>query len=82
MSYFKVRIVYPNNQEELIEEDFFTLNKAKEYADHILGQVQYNAKFHERKIDSDGDTIAVEPYCVILEYDNNNVNVVFDTRKK
>ena len=82
MSYFKVHIIYPNAEEEIIEEDFYTLNKAIEYADHILGEVQYNAKFHASKIDKVGDEVSVEPYCLVEEIDKEGTKVVFDTRKK
>ena len=82
MSYFKVHIIYPNAEEEIIEEDFFTLNKAIEYADHVLGEVQYNAAFHAKKIDDEGDQVSVEPYCLVNEIDNSGSKVVFDSRKK
>ena len=82
MSYFKVHIIYPNAEEEIIEEDFYTLNKAIEYAEHILGEVQYNAAFHAGKIDKDGDAISVEPYCQVVEISNDGQKVVFDTRNK
>ena len=82
MSYFKVHIIYPNAEEEIIEEDFYTLSKAKEYADHILGEVQYNAAFHAKKIDFEGDVVSVEPYCQIVEISNDGQKVVFDTRNK
>ena len=82
MSYFKVHIIYPNAEEEIIEEDFYTLTKAIEYADHILGEVAYNAKFHASKIDKEGDEVSVEPYCLVEEIDKEGAKVVFDTRKK
>lgn len=82
MSYFKVHIIYPNAEEEEIEEDFYTLNKAIEYADHILGQVEYNAAYHARSIDDQGDVVDIQPYCLVKEIDNEGAKVVFDTRKK
>ena len=82
MSYFKVHIVYPNAEEEIIEEDFFTLNKAKESALHLLGQAEYNAGFHARSIDESGDVVDVNPYCLIIEINDEGPKVVFDSRQK
>ena len=82
MSYYKVHIVYPNAEEEIIEEDFYTLNKAIEYANHIFGEVEYNAYFHASKIDRDGDEVSVEPYCQVVEISNDGQKVVLDTRNK
>ena len=82
MSYYKVHIIYPNAEEEIIEEDFYTLNKAIEYGNHLLGQVQYNANFHARSIDKEGEEVDVEPYCQVIEMTNDGPKVVFDSRKK
>ena len=81
MQYYKISIVYPNGEEEEINEDFYALNKAIEYANHILGQVQYNAAFHARSKDGDGDILDIEPYCLIKEIKDSGTEVVFDTRK-
>ena len=82
MSYFKVHIIYPNAEEEIIEEDFYTLNKAIEYGKHLLGQVEYNAGFHAHKIDKEGDIVDIEPYCQVVEMNNDEEKVVFDSREK
>ena len=39
MLYYKVEITYPNGEVEEVDEDFYILNKAKESAEHLLGQV-------------------------------------------
>ena len=80
MVIYKVQITYPNGNMEEIEEDFFSLDKAKEYAEHILGEVQYNAQFHESSFDEDGVEKVVDPYCLILARDAEKEEVVFDTR--
>ena len=82
MSIFKVIVTYPNAQMEEIEEDFYTLEKAIEYADHILGQVSYNAQFHADSFDEDGDIVRVNPYAIVEERGNEEIQVVYDTRKK
>ena len=82
MSYFKVHIIYPNAEEEIIQEDFYTLKKAIEYGEHLLGEVQYNAAFHGRSIDKEGDVVDVEPYCQVVEISNDGSKVVFDSRQK
>ena len=82
MSVFKVIVTYPNAQEEEIDEDFYQLEKAIEYAEHILGEVQYNAPFHEDSFDDEGEVISVEPFALVKELENNEAKVVYDSRKK
>ena len=82
MSIFKVIVTYPNAEVEEIEQDFYHLDKAIEYAEHILGEVQYNAPFHADSLDDDGDVISVEPYAIVKELENNEAKVVYDSRKK
>ena len=82
MAYYKVHIVYPNAEEEIIEEDFYTLNKAIESANHLLGEVEYNAAFHARSIDKSGDEVDVNPYCQVIEISNDGSKVVYDSRQK
>ena len=82
MLYYNIVITYPNAQEETIDQEFLSLRKAIEYANHILGQVNYNAKFHGRSIDADGNTIKVQPYCLITEITEAGSKVVFDTRNQ
>lgn len=82
MLYYKIHIVYPNNEEEEIDQDFLTIKKAVEYAEHILGQVKYNAAFHSKSNAKSGDAIKVEPYCLIKEFSDKGVEVVFDSRNQ
>lgn len=82
MEYYKVQVVYPNGEEEIIEEDFYSLNKAIESAKHLLGQVEYNASYHRQDIDQDGEVIKVEPYCLVKAFTNDGEKIVFDSRKK
>ena len=73
MLYYKVEITYPNGEVEEVDEDFYSLNKAKESAEHLLGQVSYNAQFH-----AGGN--AVEAFAVVKAYENEEVKIVFDSR--
>ena len=73
MQYFKIEITYPNGEIEEVDEDFFHLNKAIESANHLLGQVSYNAQFHEGGND-------VQPYAIVKEYTNDAVKIVYDSR--
>ena len=82
MSIFKVIVTYPNAEEEEIQEDFYQLEKAIEYAEHILGEVQYNAPFHADSLDDEGEVIRVEPFAIVKEFENNEAKVVYDSRKK
>ena len=82
MTLYKVHIIYPNGEEEIIDQDFLSLNKAKEYAEHILGQVMYNAKFHKSSFDGSGNERVTDPYCMVLAFDGEESKVVFDSRDK
>ena len=75
MFYFKVEITYPNGQVEEVDEDFYTLNKAIDSANHLLGQVGFNAQFHK------GGSV-VQPFAVVKSYDNNEVKIVYDSRNQ
>ena len=82
MSYFKITVTYPNAQTEEIDQDFYKLENAIDYANHLLGQVQHNAGFHKRSLDFSGRVVDVEPYCLIKEFDKGECKIVFDTRNK
>ena len=82
MSIFKVIVTYPNANIEEIEEDFYSLDKAIEYAEHILGEVAYNEPFHADSFDEDGDIVKVDPFAIIEERGNEETQVVYDSRKK
>ena len=73
MLYYKVEITYPNGEIEEVDEDFYTFKKAQESADHLLGQVKYNAQFHEGVSD-------VKPFAIVKEYNDNEVKIVYDSR--
>ena len=75
MLYYKVEITYPNGEVEELNEDFYGLEKAKECAEHLLGQVSYNAKFHKGEANT-------EPFALVKAYENNEVKIVYDSRNK
>ena len=68
-----VEITYPHGEVEEVDDDFYSLNKAKESAEHLLGQVSYNAQFH-------AGGKAVEAFAVVKAYENEEVKIVFDSR--
>ena len=82
MLYYKIHIVYPNTEEEEIDQVFLTIKKAVEYAEHILGQAKYNAMLHAKSFAKSGETIKVELYCLVKEYSDKGVEVVFDARNQ
>ena len=73
MLYFKVEITYPNGEIEEVDEDFLTLKKAQESAEHLLGQVEYNAQFHK-------GNAHVKPFAIVKEYNDSEVKIVYDSR--
>ena len=73
MLYYKVEITYPNGEIEEIDEDFLTIKKAQESAEHLLGQVEYNAQFHKGNAN-------VKPFAVVKEYNDKEVKIVYDSR--
>lgn len=73
MLYYKVEITYPNGEVEEVDEDFYSLNKAKESAEHLLGQVSYNAQFHK-------GGASTEPFALVKAYEDDDVKIVFDSR--
>lgn len=75
MLYFKVEVTYPNGEVEEVDEDFYNVKKAIETAEHLLGQVSYNAQFHK------GSAI-VNPFAVVKQYENAEVKIVYDSRNK
>ena len=75
MLYFKVEITYPNGEVEEIDEDFYSLKKAMETAESLLGQVSYNAQFHKGSSN-------VDPFAIIKQHDNEGVKIVYDSRNK
>ena len=82
MLYYKVQVTYPNGEMEDLDEDFFTLNKAIESAEHILGEVGYNASFHASFFDEDGESKDVQPFAVVLEISDEGEKIVYDSREK
>lgn len=74
MSYFKVEITYPNGEIEEVNEDFYSLKKAIESAEHLLGQVSYNAQFHKGSANT-------EPFALVKEI-GEQVKIVYDSRKQ
>ena len=76
MSIFKVIVTYPNAEVEEIDQDFYQLEKAVDYAKHILGQVQYNAQFHASR------GVNVQPYAVVKETNGKESKIVFDSRQQ
>ena len=74
MSYFKVEITYPNGEIEEVNEDFYSLKKAIESAEHLLGQVSYNAQFHKGSANT-------EPSALVKEI-GEQVKIVYDSRKQ
>ena len=64
-----------NGEIEEVDEDFYSLNKAIESADHLLGQVGYNAQFHKGGKDT-------QPYAIVKEYADNELKIVYDSRNK
>ena len=75
MSIFKVIVTYPNADVEEIDQDFFSLEKAVDYAKHILGQVQYNAQFHASR------GLSVQPFAVVKEVSGQEAKIVYDSRQ-
>ena len=75
MLIYKVEITYPNGEVEEVDEDFYSLKKAIESAEHLLGQVAYNAQFHKGSAN-------VQPFAVVKQYENNEVKIVYDSRKQ
>ena len=73
MLYFKVEITYPNGEVEEIDEDFLSLKKARESAEHLLGQVNYNAQFHKGEASNDS-------FAIVKEYNDKEVKIVYDSR--
>ena len=63
MLYCKAEITYPYGEVEEVDEDFYSQSKAKESAEHLLGQVGYNAKFHE-------GGAGTEPFAIVKAYEN------------
>ena len=82
MIVYKIQITYPNSQIEEINEEFYTLAKAKECGDHLLGQVLNNANYHEDNHDIEGFTKKVKPFYVVIARENDKERVAFDSRKK
>lgn len=74
MSYYKVEITYPNGEVEEINEDFYSLKKAIESAEHLLGQVAYNAQFHKGSANT-------EPFAIVKEH-GEEIKIVYDSRKQ
>ena len=75
MSYYKVEITYPNGEVEEINEDFYSLKKAIESAEHLLGQVSYNAQFHK-------GGASTEAFALVKAYEDDDVKIVYDSRSK
>ena len=81
MIIYKVQITYPNGNIEEIDEDFYTLAKAQEYGEHMLGQVSYNADFHAPSFDLDGNEENVEPFFLVLAREGEEEKIAFDSRQ-
>ena len=48
-SYYKVSVTYPDGHTEEIEESYDSLEKAKEFGDNIVLQVQNTERYHKNK---------------------------------
>ena len=81
MNIYKVQITYPNGVIEIIDEDFYTLVNAKEYGQHLLGQVSYNEGYHSSGVDVEGEKRRVKPYFLVLLKENKEEKIVFDSRR-
>jgi len=77
---YKVNVTYPNGNVEEIEEAFSTLNEAKTFGQNLLNQVGYNANYKGSILDDEG-VRHVKPFFIIIEKNNNESKIVFDSRK-
>ena len=84
MAKFRLEFSYPDGHLEVIENDFDSLEEAKEFGDNLYNQVLATERFHKRR-DDDGDIGYHKPgkaYYYVTKRDGNNRTVVFDSRIK
>ena len=77
---YKVNVTYPNGNVEEIEESFSTLDEAKSFGQNLLNQVGYNTGYKCSVLD-DEEVRHVKPFFIIIEKNNNESKIVFDSNK-
>ena len=81
MIYYTVQFTYPNGNTEEMYERYQNLNDAISFGENMLGQVGFNARYHEGNRDLFGDEEQISPYFVVVKYDGNNRSIVYESQK-
>ena len=79
-AYYKVLVTYPNGKTEEIEDSFKSGQEALEFGKTILGQIPYNAGYHDAATDVFGDKVFKQPYFMIEKVGGGKRKIVYDSR--
>ena len=78
---FKLVFVYPDGHIEEVEETFYDAEKAKEYGNSLLVQVQNTEEYFNHNQDDElGFGKKRNPYYMVVEVTDNKYSMVFESK--
>lgn len=80
--YYKIQITYPNGHTSDLEPIFSAKDKAIEYGNGQLTQIRSTEQFYASKKDELGFSKKIDPYFLVIEFDGEKRNIVFESEHK